>query len=86
VCGGLAGLAFVAPRFVPDSEGGFAAGAAAVLVFLASLAVTTVVALYLLALTVRAWPALSTGARLAGVAPGIVLVAALILLLGWLRS
>jgi hypothetical protein len=85
VCGGLAVLAFIVPRFVPDSEGGFAAGATAVLVFLTSLAVTTVVALYLLAFTVRAYPALSTGARLAGMAPGIVLVAALILLLGWLR-
>jgi hypothetical protein len=84
-CLALVGLAFVLPRFVPSSEGGFASAATAVLVFLAVLAVAAVVALYLCALTIRAYRDLALLPRFAGIAPAVILIVALAMLMGGLR-
>ena len=85
VCGLLAALSFVVPRFVRNAEGGFASGATAVLVFLASLFATALFSLYLLFITLRAYRDISMTSRLAGIVPSIVVVAALALLFGYLR-
>jgi hypothetical protein len=85
ICGLLTALAFVVPRFVPSSEGGFASAGTAILVFLGVLLVTTFVALHLLAVTIRAYREISLPARLSGIAPSVVLVAALAYLLTVLR-
>lgn len=85
LCGGLTALALVIPRFVPSQEGGFASAATAILVFLAMLFATTLVSLYLRVLTIRVYRDISFLPRLAGLGPGVVLVTALALLLGFLR-
>jgi hypothetical protein len=84
-CAVLAAISLVAPRFVRSSEGGFAAAATAILVFLGVLATAFVVSLHLLVLTIRHFRALSTGARVAGVAPAVVLGVGLTVLIGLLR-
>jgi hypothetical protein len=85
ICGCLAALALVIPRFVPNQEGGFASAATAVLVFLGILFGAAVVSLYLLFLTLRVYRDISLLPRLAGLGPGVVLVTALALLFGFLR-
>jgi hypothetical protein len=78
-------LALVVPRFVRNPEGGFAAGATAVLVLLAFLAAAAIVSLYLVWVTARAFREIRPPARVAGIGPGILLVGALVLLIGFLR-
>jgi hypothetical protein len=70
---------------VPNQEGGFAAAATAVLVLLGMLFVAALVSLYLLVATLQAYRDISFLPRLAGLAPGVLLVTALALLLGFLR-
>ena len=78
LCGFLAALSLVVPRFVTNPEGGFASGASAVLALLAMLLVTSLLSLYLLGITVRAYRELSPAARIAGIGPSCVLVLALV--------
>jgi hypothetical protein len=85
ICVAITALAFIVPRFVPNQEGGFASAANAILVFLGMLLVAAVVSLYLLVLTVRAYRDLPWPARVAGMAPGVILVIGLALILGALR-
>ncbi len=85
ICGAFTALAFVVPRFVPNQEGGFASAATAVLVLLGMLFVAAMLSLYLLLITFRAYREISFLPRLAGMGPSVVLVAALALLLGFLR-
>jgi hypothetical protein len=84
LCGVLTVLAVVVPRFVPSRGGGFEAIAIAVLAFVGMLFVATLVALYLLVITVNAYRDLSLFPRLAGIGPGVVLVTALVLLIAFL--
>jgi len=84
-CGVLAALALVVPRFARNSEGGFASGATAVVVLLLMLVATAIVSLYLLTVTVRTYRDISPLARLAGIAPSVVTVGAVLLLLILLR-
>ncbi len=83
-CVVLAGASFVLPRFVPNTEGGFASGATAVLVFLAVLAVAWLLSIYLLLVTVKDYRSLSLGAKVAGLGPCLLLGAALVGLFGFL--
>jgi hypothetical protein len=85
ICALVTALAFIVPRFVPNQEGGLASAAHAVLVFLGMLLVAALLALHLLAVTIRAYRDLPWSARLAGIAPALILVAGLMLLLGALR-
>jgi hypothetical protein len=85
LCAVITALAFVVPRFVPNQEGGFASAANAILVFLGMLLVAAVLSLYLLVQTFRAYRDLPWPSRLAGIAPGLILVTGLALLLGVLR-
>jgi hypothetical protein len=85
LCACLTALSLVVPRFVPNQEGGFASAATAILVLLGMLFGTAVVSLYLLVVTIQAYRDISFRARLAGFGPGVVLVTALVLLLGFLR-
>jgi hypothetical protein len=85
ICALLTALAFVVPRFVPNQEGGFASAANAILVFLGMLLVTAILALYLLVVTIRAYRDLPWPTRLAGIAPGVILVAGLAILVAALR-
>lgn len=85
MCAVLIALAFVIPRMVPNQDGGFASGAGAALVFLAGLAVTGIVSLYLLWLTIRAYRNLSPFARVAGIGPSVIVVGGLVALLILLR-
>jgi len=78
-------VSLVVPRFVPNSEGGFASAASAVLVFLAMLLGTAVFSLVLLARTIRVYHTISVAARVAGIAPGVILALGFVLLLGFLR-
>ncbi|NJN40292.1 MAG: hypothetical protein HC807_04750 [Gammaproteobacteria bacterium] len=78
VCVLLAALSFVLPRFFTNPEGGFAAGATAVLALLVMLFATSIFSLYLLAVTVRSYRDLSLGPRIAGIVPSLVLVFTLI--------
>ena len=84
-CAVLIALAFVIPRAVPNTEGGFASGATAALVFLAGLAVTGIVSLYLLWITLRAYRELSPTARVAGIGPSVIVIGGLVVLLILLR-
>ncbi|MCI0452629.1 MAG: hypothetical protein L0Z51_09625 [Candidatus Latescibacteria bacterium] len=68
-----------------NPEGGFAAGASAVLVLLAVLLVAAVVSLYLAWVTARSYRTIGPVARVAGIGPSVVLVGALVWLLGFLR-
>ena len=77
VCGVLVVVSFIVPRFVTNPEGGFAAGANAVLTFLAMLMAASIFSLYLLAVTVQSYREISFGARVAGIAPSTILALAL---------
>ena len=55
ICGVIAALAFIIPRFVPNQEGGFAIAANAILVFLGLGLVASVLSLYLLLITIQAY-------------------------------
>ncbi len=85
ICSAFTALAFVAPRFVPNREGGFASAGTAVLVFLGMLFGAAVLSLYLLLVTIQSYREISVLPRLAGIGPSVVLVAALVLLIGFLR-
>jgi hypothetical protein len=80
VCVFLAAMSFVVPRFVTNPEGGFAAGAGAVMTLLAMLFATSLLSLYLLAITLQAYKELSMGPRIAGILPSFILAAALVFL------
>jgi hypothetical protein len=74
----LAAGSWIVPRFVSNPEGGFAGAASAVVTLLVLLAVTLFSSLYLLTVTARQYRDLSTMARIAGIAPSIVLAAMLV--------
>jgi hypothetical protein len=78
-------LAFIIPRFVPNREGGFASAATAILVFLGMWLVSVILSLHLLVVTLRAYRQVSLLPRLAGIAPSVIAVAALALLIVFLR-
>jgi threonine/homoserine/homoserine lactone efflux protein len=80
----LLALAFVLPRFV-DTGQGLAGATGAVMVFLAILVVACIFSVFLLLRTLRAYSALPTAARIAGILPGVLLVTGLIVLVSWLR-
>jgi hypothetical protein len=84
-CAFLTALALIVPRFVPSQEGGFASAATAVLVFLGMLVGAAIASLYLLLVTVRGYREISFLPRLAGIGQSVVLVAAVALLLAFLR-
>ncbi len=85
ICALATAIAFIVPRFVPNREGGFASAATAILVFLGLLVSAAVMSLRLLLLTVRAYRELSFVPRLAGIAPSVLLVGAVVFLLVFLR-
>jgi hypothetical protein len=70
---------------VSNPEGGFAGGASAVLTLLIMLGATLLFSLYLLGVTVQRFSRLSKTARIAGLAPSVILAAILIGLFGLLR-
>ncbi len=86
---GLAALvtlaALIVPRFLPSGEGGLAAAATAVLVFLALLLAATIIAAMALVVAVRAYASLSWPARAAGIAPAVLLGVALLVIVVLLR-
>jgi hypothetical protein len=84
-CGVLTALAFVIPRLVPNREGGFASAATAILVFLGVLSVAAASSLYLALITIQNYREIPFLARLAGIAPSVILWTALVLLFGFLR-
>ena len=84
-CGLLIGAAFLLPRFLPNSEGGLAGAASAILAFLLMLGGALLFSLYLLTVTLRQYESLPTAARVAGVGPSVVLAIALLELIGFLR-
>lgn len=84
-CALLVAASFIVPRFVSNPEGGFAAGASAVLVFLAMLAASLFLALYLAALTTGNRDSISKSARIAGIGPAVVLALTLLGLGVYLR-
>lgn len=79
----LAALSLVVPRFVPANEG-FASAANATLVFLLLLGVATLVAGFLLLLTIRHYKALTISGRVTGIAPAVVMGGGMVALLLWL--
>ena len=85
LCVALLIVSVIVPRFVPNQEGGFAGAASTVLVFLVMLLGAAVFSLVLLIRTVKAFPMISAPARVAGIGPSVLLVAGLVLLLGFLR-
>jgi hypothetical protein len=78
-------LALTVPRFFPNQEGGLASAATAILVFLTLLTAAALIAIYLLIVTLRVYRQVSTSARIAGIAPGVVLVLVMVLMFGFLR-
>ncbi len=84
VCVVLSLVSFIVPRFVSNPEGGFAAGASAILTFLALLGVTLLVSVYLLVLTINDYGNLPTFAKVVGIGPSVVLAITLLSLLGFL--
>ena len=85
ICTAITAAALLVPRFVTNPEGGFAAGASAVMTFLLMLGVALLVSLYLLGMTIKRYRSLSRTARIAGIIPGVFLATALIGLIGYLR-
>lgn len=85
LCAALVVLAIVLPRFMPSQEGGLAAAAGAVLLFLALLLAAWIVALWMLAGTLAGFRELGPGARIVGILPAIVLGAGLLVLVVMLR-
>lgn len=83
-CTFLASASFIVPRFVSNPEGGFAGAGSAVLALLIMLGATLLFSLYLLAVTIQEYADLSTTARVVGIAPSLVLAAALFGLFGFL--
>jgi hypothetical protein len=81
----MTALAFIIPRYTPSTEGGFAGATSAVLVFLGVLAAAAALSIYLLAVTLKSRARIGTGARIAGVLPGVVLVTGLVWLVFFLR-
>ncbi|HEX9658111.1 MAG TPA: hypothetical protein VGB89_14485 [Bacteroidota bacterium] len=78
-------LSFVLPRFIKNSEGGFAAASSAVLIFLLLLVLASVVALFLFISTYQKRGSLSTASRLSGFLPLPLVVLGLIMLVSFLR-
>ena len=85
LCGAMAVFSLIVPRFVGNPEGGFAAGAGAVLTLLAMLLATLIVSGYLAVVTLRHFAKLHAVTRLAGLLPAIVLAVGLAWLLFFLR-
>ena len=85
VCGLITLLSFVLPRFIPNAEGGFAAGANAVLVMLMMLLLAFLCSIYAALITVKHYRLLPVGAKLAGLAPALLLGAGLAGLFVFLR-
>lgn len=85
ICGILVVAALIVPRFVANPEGGFASGASAVLALLGMLFAALLFSLYLLAMTLQKYAELPPSARVAGLAPFLLLAAVLIGLFGFLR-
>ena len=85
VCGVFTALSLIIPRFVSNPEGGFAAGATAVLVFLAMLLLATLVSIYLVAITLKAYQNIQIPAKIAGIAPALLLSSSLFGLIVFLR-
>ncbi len=77
-CSFLVVASFIVPRFVSNPEAGFAAGASAVLAFLAILFTTFLLAIYLAVITAKSHNSVSTLARFAGFSPAILLAATLL--------
>lgn len=77
--------AVILPRFLPLSEGGLAATATAVLVFLALLGGAVAVALAALAISIRAYASLSWTTRAAGILPAVIFGSALVWVVVYLR-
>ena len=84
LCVVVAAISFIAPRFVPNPEGGFASAASAILTFLILLGVTLSLSVYLLSVTVQQFSTLSPFAKVVGVGPSVVLAVTLLGLLGFL--
>ncbi len=84
VCTFLVAASLIVPRFVSNPEGGFSGAASAVLVFLIMLGVTLFFLLYLLTVTVQKYSNLSMAAKIAGIAPSVVLAVTLFGLFGFL--
>lgn len=84
ICTFLATASLIVPRFVSNPEGGFAGAASAILTLLITLGASLFFSLYLLAVTVQKYSNLSTAAKIAGIAPSVVLAATLFGLLGFL--
>jgi hypothetical protein len=85
LCGVMTALAFVVPRFTPDSEGGFAGAATAAAVFLGVLAAAAALSIYLFAVTIKARARIGVGAQVAGILPALFLVTGLVWLVVFLR-
>jgi len=77
-CSLLVVASFILPRFVSNSEAGFAAGASAVLAFLAMLFATLLLAIYLAVITTKSRNSVTTLARIAGFSPAVLLAATLL--------
>jgi hypothetical protein len=84
LCGVFLAISLIVPRFVPNQEGGFASAASAVLVFLVILLGAGAFSLLLLVRTLKAYPMICVSARIAGIAPAVVLTAGLALLFSFL--
>jgi len=85
VCIALVVGSFVLPRFLSFGDGGFAAAANAILVFLAVLLVAAGVSVYLLFLTLPQYRSLPVKARIAGVGPSVLIIGGLAWLILFLR-
>ena len=84
ICAFSATASFIVPRFVSNPEGGFAAGALAILTLLIMLGATLLFSLYILGVTIQRYGSLSRMARVAGIGPSVVLTATLLGLFGFL--
>ena len=78
LCGLVTAAALVIPRFARNPEGGFAGAANATVALMSLLAVSFLLSLYLLGVTVTRYRDLSPSARVAGIGPGVVLGLALL--------
>lgn len=65
----LLGLAAILPRFVGHDQGDLASGTAAAVMFLGLFSLAGIVAVVLLVLTLRAGPGLTPAARIMGLVP-----------------
>ena len=84
ICAFLVAVSFIVPRYVSNPEGGFAAGASAILVLFVMLGVTLLLSFVLLGITVQRYRSLSMTVRIAGICPSVVLAATLLGLFGFL--